>query len=198
MRKSRGIEGRDVGPPVVRIIAGTAKGVRLGPVPAGTRPVSDRAREGLFSSLGGEVIDAQVLDLFAGTGAMGIEALSRGAAHATFVEREQAATRAIRENLHRTDTADRARVVRRSVAAHLGTRARPASLVLIDPSYAIPVAALSQVVALLASNGWLDQGGWTVALTRSAKGYMPVIPVDWHLAKRLDYGDTLVNLFREV
>lgn len=182
----------------MRIIAGTAKGVRLGPVPAGTRPVSDRAREGLFSSLAAEVPGGEVLDLFAGTGAMGIEALSRGAAHVTFVEREQAATRAIRENLRRTGLGEGARVVRRSVAAHLGTRAQPAGLVFLDPPYAMPIAELSQVVGLLASKGWLDPEGWTVALTRSAKGYMPVIPVDWRLAKRLDYGDTLVTLFREV
>jgi 16S rRNA (guanine966-N2)-methyltransferase len=129
---------------------------------------------------------------------MGIEALSRGAAHATFVEREAVATRAIRENLDRTGVGDRARVVKRSVAVHLGTGVQPASLVLLDPPYAIPIAELSQVVALLAGNGWLDPQGWTVAVTRSAKGYMPVIPVNWALAKRLDYGDTLVALYREV
>ena len=66
----------------MRVIAGSAKGMRLGPVPPGVRPVSDRAREGLFSSLALEVPDARVLDLYAGTGAMGIEALSRGAEHA--------------------------------------------------------------------------------------------------------------------
>jgi len=143
----------------VRIIAGTAKGVRLGPVPAETRPVSDRAREGLFSSLAAEIAEAQVLDLFAGTGAMGIEALSRGAAHATFVERDQTATRAIRDNLDRTGLGARARVVRRSVAAHLGTRPQPASLVLMDPPYASPIAELSQVVGLLATGGWLAPGG---------------------------------------
>ena len=182
----------------MRIIAGTAKGVRLGPVPAGTRPVSDRAREGLFSSLGAEIVEAQILDLFAGTGAMGIEALSRGAAHVTFVEREQAATRAIRENLHRTGLTDGSRVVRRSVATHLGTSPQPVGLAFLDPPYGIPIAELSQVVGLLGSSGWLDLEGWTVALTRSAKGYMPVIPVNWRLTKRLDYGDTLVALFREV
>jgi 16S rRNA (guanine966-N2)-methyltransferase len=71
----------------MRVIAGSAKGMRLGPVPPGVRPVSDRAREGLFSSLALEVPDARVLDLYAGTGAMGIEALSRGAEHAGFVDR---------------------------------------------------------------------------------------------------------------
>jgi 16S rRNA (guanine966-N2)-methyltransferase len=83
----------------VRVIAGTAKGTRLAAVPPGVRPVSDRAREGVFSSLGELVSGAAVLDLFAGTGAMGIEALSRGAAAAVFVERSPRAIASIRQNL---------------------------------------------------------------------------------------------------
>ena len=77
----------------MRVVAGAARGRRLAPVPEGTRPVSDRAREGLFSSLGDAVVGAGVLDLFAGTGALGIEALSRGAAGATFVDRAPGAIR---------------------------------------------------------------------------------------------------------
>jgi len=88
----------------VRVIAGTAKGVRLGPVPRGVRPVTDRAREGVFSSLGTGVPGARVLDLYAGTGAMAIEALSRGAEHATLVERDRAAVGAIRDSWPRWPT----------------------------------------------------------------------------------------------
>ena len=77
----------------MRVIAGAAKGLKLAPVPDGTRPLSDRAREGLFSSLGPTVVGACVFDLYAGTGAVGIEALSRGAEHAVFVDHGQAATR---------------------------------------------------------------------------------------------------------
>ena len=83
----------------MRIIAGTARGVRLGRVPHGVRPVSDRAREGLFSSLGDRVPGAEVLDLYSGTGALGIEALSRGAERATFVESDRASAAAVRANL---------------------------------------------------------------------------------------------------
>src|SRR4051812_49513725 len=83
----------------MRIISGSARGARLGPVPPGVRPVSDRAREGLFSSLGDLVLDAEVLDLYAGTGALGIEALSRGAERATFVESNRRAAATIRSNL---------------------------------------------------------------------------------------------------
>ena len=93
-------------------MAGSAKGTRLAPVPAGTRPLSDRAREGLFSSLGGFVQDTRVLDLFAGTGAVGIEALSRGAASALFVDSAPAAARIAAENLRRTRLAKSATVRR--------------------------------------------------------------------------------------
>ncbi len=112
----------------MRVIAGSAKGMRLGPVPPGVRPVSDRAREGLFSSLAPEVPEARVLDLFAGTGAMGIEALSRGAAHAVFVDRAYEASAAVHDNLDRTRLADRATVVtqgRRRVPGRASADGRP-------------------------------------------------------------------------
>lgn len=182
----------------MRVIAGSAKGVRLGKVPAGTRPLTDRAREGLFSSLALELAGAVVLDLFAGTGAMGIEALSRGAASAVFVDRSKAAGTAIKDNLDRTKLADRAKIVSRPVAAFLQNRPEPADLVFLDPPYSIEEEALSQVIGLIAGRDWLSQDGWTVALTRPAKSYTPVIPIDWSLAKRLDYGDTLITLYREV
>ena len=101
----------------MRVIAGSAKGMRLGPVPPGVRPVSDRAREGLFSSLALEIPDARVLDLYAGTGALGIEALSRGAEHAVFVDRAYQASAAIHDNLDRTRLVDRATVVTQDVSA---------------------------------------------------------------------------------
>src|SRR6266536_1835399 len=101
--------------PAVRIVAGSAKGTRLAPVPAGTRPLSDRAREGLFSSLGARVERARVLDLFAGTGAMGIEALSRGAASALFLDSSPQAMSVIKHNLERTKLAEHALVRRQDV-----------------------------------------------------------------------------------
>lgn len=97
----------------MRVIAGTAKGRKLKTVPGETtRPITDRTKEALFSILGNWIIEARVLDLFGGSGAVGIEALSRGAAHVTFVEQAQAATRAIGENLRMTNLADRALVKR--------------------------------------------------------------------------------------
>ena len=96
----------------MRVVAGSARGLRLkGPSSEGTRPISDRAKEALFNILGTDVRDARFLDLFAGTGAVGIEALSRGAASATFVERDRGAVADIRANLEHTRLADRAQVV---------------------------------------------------------------------------------------
>src|SRR5262245_29692556 len=119
----------------MRVIAGSAKGTRLGKVPAGVRPVSDRAREGLFSSLGDAVPGARVLDLFAGTGARGIEALSRGAEHATFVERARPAIEAIWDNLQRARVEDRARVAAADAGTFLSSHDKsgpPFGLVLAD------------------------------------------------------------------
>jgi 16S rRNA (guanine966-N2)-methyltransferase len=104
----------------MRVIAGTAKGRKLKAVPSeDTRPITDRTKEALFSILGTWIIEARVLDLFSGTGAVGIEALSRGAAHVTFVEKSQAATRIIGENLRTTGLAARALVKRTDVFTFL-------------------------------------------------------------------------------
>ncbi len=97
----------------MRVIAGTAKGRKLKTVPGdSTRPITDRTKEALFSILGNWIIDARVLDLFGGTGAVGIEALSRGAAHVTFIEKSHRATQIIGENLRATRLADHAHVRR--------------------------------------------------------------------------------------
>lgn len=104
----------------LRVIAGSARGRRLKAVPgAGTRPIMDRVKEALFSIIGTQIRDAAFLDLFAGTGSVGIEALSRGARQAQFVETDRAALGTIRANLQRTKLADKARVIRRSAFAIL-------------------------------------------------------------------------------
>jgi 16S rRNA (guanine966-N2)-methyltransferase len=182
----------------VRVIAGTAKGVRLAPVPGGVRPVSDRAREGLFSSIAPDVPGANVLDLYAGTGALGIEALSRGAGRALFVERNRHALRAIRENLERTRLADRAEIVASDVSSFVtGKRnwGHTFDLIFADPPYEADVGELEAVLAALAE-GWLEHGG-AVVLTRGSRSFTPVIPVHWLAARRLEYGDTAVLILRE-
>ena len=183
----------------MRVIAGSAKGMRLGPVPPGVRPVSDRAREGVFSSLALEVPEARVLDLFSGTGAMGIEALSRGAAHAVFVDRAYEASAAVHDNIDRTHLRDRATVVTQEVAAFLTGPPPdgPFDLVFLDPPYDIDAAELEAVLVGLGP-GWLSDQGWTVVLTRGIKSSTHVIPVHWAVARQLRYGDSLVILYREV
>ncbi|HYV01330.1 MAG TPA: RsmD family RNA methyltransferase [Actinomycetota bacterium] len=179
----------------MRVIAGSAKGTRLAPVPAGTRPLSDRAREGLFSSLGATVAEARVLDLFAGTGAIGIEALSRGSRSATFVESAPAAAKTIRENLRRTRL-ERAGTIRRGDALRaLRQGIGQFDVVLADPPYRLPEVTLDAVMGELAGQSVVAPGG-TVALTRPDRGYMPVIPVSFRLERRLSYGDMVVLVFR--
>jgi len=179
----------------VRIIAGSARGVRLAPVPDGTRPLADRAREGLFSSLGPEVEGAAVLDLYAGTGAIGIEALSRGAASAVFVDSSPDSVRTIRENLDRAKLSERAHVHRRDVAKAVHADLGTFDLVFLDPPYALPGAAVEAVLADLAAVGRVTDGG-LVVLTRGIKNSIPVIPLDWGSDRRLSYGDAAVLVYR--
>ena len=184
----------------MRIVTGSAKGARLAPVPDGVRPLSDRAREGLFSSLGPDVVaDAIVLDLFAGTGAVGIEALSRGAARATFVERSAQAGATIHRNLDITEPRSRCR------GAHAWTwpgswRAperpgAPFDLVFCDPPYDM-AAERGQPLLEALTAGWVADQGGTIVLTRGERSSMPVIPVHWAVARELRYGDSLVLVIR--
>jgi 16S rRNA (guanine966-N2)-methyltransferase len=179
----------------MRVVAGSAKGVRLAPVPAGTRPVSDRAREGVFSSLGELVVGARVLDLFAGTGAMGIEALSRGAAGALFVDSSPAAARAVGENLRRTKLTSRGTVRRMDALRVLRGKPGQFDLVLMDPPYRIGESELDLLVAELAGQG-VVAGGGRVVLTREKQSYTPVIPLHWRQVKKLSYGDSVVLVFQ--
>lgn len=183
----------------MRIVAGSAKGVRLAPVPPGVRPVSDAAREGLFSSIAEHVPGARVLDLYAGTGAMAIEALSRGAEHAVLVERDRITVRTIRENLVRAKVGDRSEIVTSDVLSFVRShdnRSAGSDLVFADPPYAIEESELDAVLAALGAGGPAE-GSRRVVLTRPRKSSTPVIPVHWRLARRLTYGDTLLLVFQE-
>lgn len=184
----------------MRVIAGTAKGMRLGAVAPGTRPITDRAREGLFASLGHEVDGARCLDLFAGTGALGIEALSRGATSCTFVDRERRATASVQANLEKTRMDGRARVRTADVAAYLRKRSsaeQPYDLVFLDPPYEVGDPYLGGCLAALGA-GWLASEGWTVVLTRGHKSPLPAVPVHFAVRRQLRYGDSLLIIYREV
>ena len=161
--------------------------------------MSDRAREGLFASLGGLVAGARCLDLFAGSGAVGIEALSRGAAETVFVDRSAPACVLIRENLGRAKLDAAARVVRGEVTSwltkHAGTQG-VFDVVFADPPYELAGEPLDAALAAL-EPGWLAPEGWTVVLTRGHKSSPPAVPVHWGVRRRLRYGDSLLILYRE-
>jgi 16S rRNA (guanine966-N2)-methyltransferase len=139
----------------MRVIAGTARGRPLvAPRGTATRPIADRVKETLFAILGERVIDARVLDLYAGSGAVGIEALSRGAAHADFVETDRHALVAIRENLERAGVATLASVHSMDVLRYLeGSLADRFEIAFVDPPYAerAILAPLERLVAHLAA-----------------------------------------------
>lgn len=141
----------------MRVIAGTARGVPLhAPRDRATRPVTDRVKETLFGILADRVLDARVLDLYAGSGALGIEALSRGASDAVFVERGRDAVAAIRRNLAATRLGDLARVVSGDVGRFLANPPDrgPYDLVFLDPPYAerAILAPLEGLVPLLGAD----------------------------------------------
>jgi 16S rRNA (guanine966-N2)-methyltransferase len=142
----------------MRIIAGQWRGRPLvAPAGEATRPTSDRAREGLFSMLAsrlGSFEGLRVADLFAGTGALGLEALSRGAAYCTFVETDRAARDAIKVNIERLG-ADATSDIRAQQAEHVALA--PCDLILMDPPYGagLAQAALANATAALAPGGWL-------------------------------------------
>lgn len=147
----------------LRVIAGSAKGRRLKLVPGdSTRPIMDRVKEALFSIIGRDIIDANFLDLFAGTGSVGIEALSRGAAHATFLDTDRLAIQTIHENLKLTNLTENA-VVRRLDAYTLLRGAPPVPPA--EPFDFIYVAPpqykemwLTTLQTLDANPGWIPEG----------------------------------------
>lgn len=144
----------------MRVIAGSARGRRLGQVPSGVRPTSDRVRESLFNSLGQFFEGGAVLDLYAGTGSLGIEALSRGIEESVFVEKERKALTAIRDNLRLTGLENRAEIIRGDVAQAVETligQGRLFRLILLDPPYKIAATEVGGVFSrlpfLLAAGG---------------------------------------------
>ncbi len=175
---------------VTRIVAGLAGGRRLKVPPKGTRPTSERVREALFNALevAGELDGATVLDLYAGSGALGLEALSRGAAGALFVEADRRAAEVLRENVAALGLGGSVRAGQVEVV--LGERAAaPFQVVLADPPYAVGAAALTAMLAALASGGWVADGG-LVILERARRDGEPDWPPGFRPVRTKRYGDT--------
>lgn len=175
----------------VRIAGGTARGIPL-TEPRGVRlrPTSGLVREAMFNVLGDAVNEARVLDLYAGTGALGIEALSRGAASATFVEGEPGAITAILQSLARTNLREQGTVVRGRLPAALGSLAGPFDLILMDPPYNDPAAeeTLLKLEPLLAPEG-------TVVYEHGSRYNPPQRLSNLKLMDRRVYGDSALAFY---
>jgi len=176
----------------VRIIGGRWRGTRL-PVPdaPGLRPTSDRVRETLFNWLMPALPGAVVLDLFAGSGALGLEAVSRGAAHATLVERDPALAAALRQHAQRLQGGERVQVVAADAIAWLqAAPARRADIAFVDPPFADGLWA--QVLARLPAH--LDPDGWLYV--ESPAGTAPAPPPGWRLHRQLQTAQAQACLYR--
>jgi 16S rRNA (guanine966-N2)-methyltransferase len=171
----------------MRIIAGAKRGHTIeAPTGRGTRPTSDRVRENIFNILG-PVDDADVLDLYAGSGAMGLEALSRGAASAVFVERDQQAVRTIERNLDKLRL--RGTVLRQDALAALAAEKRKYDLVFVDPPYEMYADLEPQLARYLPSV--LTEDG--VVVVETDKRVEPALPLEERTSRK--YGSARVTVY---
>lgn len=178
----------------MRVIAGSAKGSRLRAPTSGTRPMTDRMKEAVFSSLG-DCTGLRVLDLFAGSGALGLEGLSRGAVHAIFVEKERDAILKLEQNLDATKLGDRAEVLWSDVMSTLehGAPEERVDLVFVDPPYNNSPASVLEVLEAIVMNGWLSDEG-RVVLHRPARE-RALEPLGLERQWSRDYGQSNVSVF---
>jgi 16S rRNA (guanine966-N2)-methyltransferase len=179
---------------VTRIVAGSAGGRTLAVPPQGTRPTSERVREALFSRL--EHLDAldgaRVLDGYAGSGALGLEAASRGAAHVVLVEWGRVAADVCRKNVAALGLGDRVAVVKDRVEAYVARPVpAPWDLVLLDPPYDVPDATLAQVLEALVPALTVES---VVVVERSTRSAAPPWPDGMHGFDTRRYGETAVHL----
>jgi len=179
---------------MTRIVGGVAGGRRLAVPPGlGTRPTSDRAREGLFNTLTAlvDLSGARVADLYAGSGAVGLEALSRGAAHALLVERDPAAARVVRRNASDLGLAGAEIVVSAVERVVDATAGQPYDVVFLDPPYALDDERLAEVLRRLVEQRWLDMDGVCV-VERARRSPEPSWP-DWLVGVRSrGYGEAVL------
>jgi len=175
----------------MRIITGSARGARL-QAPAGehTRPTSERTKEAVFSMLGEGVAGRPVLDLFGGSGQMGLEAVSRGAARAVIVDNDRAAVGIIRENARHTKLLPLVEIVSGDAKSFLKTyTGAPFGLIFLDPPYA--TSLVHDCLALIASRGLLRRGGTVVCETPSPEAVFAgdtALEAQYEVLRRARYG----------
>lgn len=178
----------------MRVITGTARGRRLKePEGLDTRPTADRVKEGIFSSIQFEVEGRRVLDLFGGTGQMGVEALSRGAAHCVFVELRKEAAGIIRDNLSLTGLADRAQVIQGDALAYLSRCRESFDVIFLDPPYASEL--LEKALETITTIDIVSENGIIVCENGSSVGW-PEVPAPYRLQKEYRYGKVRTALYR--
>ncbi len=179
----------------MRVIAGTAKGTAL-KTPEGmkTRPTAERVKEALFSIIQFDIPGSTVLDLFGGTGQLGIEALSRGAKRAVFVDEQGAACKLIRENLKRTKFESQAQVVQGDYMSYLKRRTEKFNIVLLDPPYA--EVFLENALKMVTEIDILQSGGIIVTERPLEKELNLDFP-GYIRSKDYKYGKTLLTLYRK-
>ncbi len=179
----------------MRVIAGVAKGRRLVIARGGgTRSATDRVRETLFAILTPRLQDARVLDLFAGAGTLGIEALSRGAATATFVERSPEAVAALRRNLRATKLEDRAEVIASGVHSYLGRVGETFDLVFCDP----PFAEVELLGTVLAHDGLRRAAARGLVVVRVMRKHPPALAEDLGLVRERVIGEESLLLLEYI
>jgi 16S rRNA (guanine966-N2)-methyltransferase len=177
---------------VLRIIGGTWRGRKLRfPASAAIRPTPDRVRETLFNWLGARVQGARALDLFAGSGALGLEALSRGAGYVSFVEHDALAVRELRARLSEWQAQD-ALVTRADALRYLAGAAQPFDVVFLDPPFASGL--LAAAAQGLAARGWLSAGA-LIYLECAAREPLPALPQGWQPLKAKHAGEVGYHLF---
>jgi 16S rRNA (guanine966-N2)-methyltransferase len=179
----------------MRIIAGELKGRRLdAPKWEGLRPTSDKLRETLFNVLATRIEDARVLDAYAGTGAVGLEALSRGAAHVTFVENDPRAARLIEENLNRCGVADRHAIIRAGLAdASRRLTVETFDIIFLDPPY-----GADAMVEALTSAARLAREPTVVVLEHAARDDAPISSGALSRVRELRSGDSVLTFYRRI
>ena len=176
---------------VLRIIGGRWRGRKLRfPASPAIRPTPDRVRETLFNWLGAATPGAECLDLFAGSGALGLEALSRGAAQVTFIEQDAAAVRELRARLAEWEAAG-ARVRHTDALQYLAGDVQPCDIVFLDPPFNSPL--LPRSAQLLETRGWLKAGA-LIYVECAAREGLPPLPQSWRLLKARRAGEVGYHL----
>ena len=179
---------------LVRVISGSAKGRRLiGPETRDTRPLTDRAREGVFSALAGAVRDAEVLDLYAGSGSIGIEALSRGARRVVFVEKGREALQALRANLAALGFGN-VTVVGQDVAEFLRTAKGRFDLIFFDPPWEL---STDHLALLMTQADHVAGENAELIVHRRRTDPVPDPPAGWHWLTTRRYGDGVIHRYEK-